>query len=93
MVASGLSKEKIEEKAALQRAFGRVLRRLRIAKKLSQQELAWGADIDRRFISSLETGQKEPGLLTTFLLCRAVNVDVAEFMSMVEAEIINDAVQ
>lgn len=47
-------------------AFGYVLRAVSTAQGLSQEELAFKANLDRTFISMLERGQRQPSL--TFIL-------------------------
>jgi len=46
----------------LQEAFAANLRHFRHAKGLSQEELAYEADINRTYISKLEKGVSQPGL-------------------------------
>lgn len=68
-------------------AFGAVIRRLRIAKGLTQEQLGFEAGLRRTFVSSLELGQKEPSLTTIFKLSRALKFDVAELLRLVEKEL------
>ncbi|MBU3562365.1 MULTISPECIES: helix-turn-helix domain-containing protein [unclassified Polynucleobacter] len=68
-------------------AFGVVIRRLRIAKGLTQEQLGFEAGLRRTFVSSLELGQKEPSLTTIFKLSSALKFDVAELLRLVEKEL------
>ena len=54
-------------------AFGKVLRARRTAAGLSQQELAFGADLDRTYISLLERGIRQPSLTVIFSLSRTLD--------------------
>lgn len=68
-------------------AFGVVIRRLRIAKGLTQEQLGFEAGLRRTFVSSLELGQKESSLTTIFKLSSALKFDVAELLRLVEKEL------
>jgi transcriptional regulator with XRE-family HTH domain len=48
------------------------LRRLRVARKLSQENLAVDADVDTSYISRLENGLENPSLATVERLARAL---------------------
>jgi transcriptional regulator with XRE-family HTH domain len=55
------------------RAFGAVLKAARLAKGLSQEELAADAAIDRTYPSLLERGLREPTLTVLFQLGTALD--------------------
>lgn len=55
-------------------AFGQVLRKLRLAAGLSQEQLGLESGVQRNFISLIETGQNQPTITTTFKLATALNV-------------------
>lgn len=67
-------------------AFGLVLRRLRRLRGLSQESLAFDAEMDRNYLSLLELGRNSASIKTIFKLAPALGVTVAEFMAEVEAE-------
>ena len=68
-------------------AFGRVLRKLRLAKKLSQEQLGFLANIQRKHVSSLELGAKQPNLTTVFALASGLEVSAGYLVSCVEEEL------
>jgi transcriptional regulator with XRE-family HTH domain len=68
----------------LKKAFGISLKRLRMMKGLSQEELALEIDMARSYISYLERGIKEPGLKTIFRLAKALGIKPSEFIHKVE---------
>ena len=68
-------------------AFGNVLRRLRMAKNLTQEELGFEADLRRTYISSLELGKKEPSLGTVMKIAKALHMGVSELLLQVEKEL------
>lgn len=67
-------------------AFGLVIRRLRIARDLTQEQLGFESGLRRTFISSLELGQKEPSLTTIAKLSNAFEINMSELISLVELE-------
>jgi transcriptional regulator with XRE-family HTH domain len=69
------------------KAFGVVIKTLRHAQRLSQEALAFEASIDRTFLSQLETGRKQPSLLTIFRLAAALQVDASVLVQLVEREL------
>lgn len=56
------------------KAFGRKMYSLRIALKLSQEQLAERAQLDRTYISSVERGQRNISLLNICKLAAALEV-------------------
>jgi transcriptional regulator with XRE-family HTH domain len=60
--------------------MGARIRRLRKAKGMSQQQLAYRADLTRVFITRLEAGQQDPSLSTINAIARALGVSAAELM-------------
>jgi transcriptional regulator with XRE-family HTH domain len=68
-------------------AFGQVLREIRRQRGLSQEALAFESDLDRAFLSRLETGHKQPSLLTIFRIASVLHISVAELLRLVEDRI------
>ncbi len=56
------------------------LRRLRVAKGLSQEALAVDANVDRSYISGIEGGSFNPSIGVLDSLAAALGADVAEFL-------------
>ena len=69
-------------------AFGQILRELRKGCNLSQEVLAMESGLERNYISLLELGRNSASVKTIFKLAPALDVTVAEFMSMVESRAI-----
>jgi transcriptional regulator with XRE-family HTH domain len=68
-------------------SFGVVLRRLRKAAGLTQEQLALEADLRRTYVSILELGQQQPTLTTILKLASALGQSAGEMVTLVEAEI------
>lgn len=85
--------EKVQDKLRYQKlpnvpfAFGHVLRKWRVARKLTQTDLAEFCDLDRTFIFLLERGERQPTLTTIFLVSRALRVSPAEFVGQIERKL------
>ena len=61
-------------------AFGRNVRRLRDEQGLSQEKLATKASVDRAYLSGIESGARNPGVLTVAKLAKALGVAAAVLM-------------
>lgn len=70
-------------------AFGIVLRSLRKARGLSQEEMAFECGLQRNFISLLELGAKSPTLRSLFKIGAALGVSPAKMIALAE-EVISD---
>ena len=57
-----------------ERAFGRVLRKSRKDRSISQEELAFQSGYHRTYIGQLERGEKSPSLRTIFDLAETLKV-------------------
>lgn len=68
----------------IERAFGKILKKERNNKSLSQEELAYLSDLDRTYISLLERGKRQPSLKTIFMLASTLDILPSEIMIKVE---------
>jgi transcriptional regulator with XRE-family HTH domain len=64
----------------LRQAFAANLRRLRHAKGISQEDLAFEAGINRSYMSKLEKGASYPGLEIIAKLATVLEVEPAELL-------------
>jgi transcriptional regulator with XRE-family HTH domain len=62
-------------------AFGRRLKVLRLARGLSQEQLAHLAQLDRTYVSSCEAGRRNATVRTIVRLSAALQVDPGELLS------------
>jgi transcriptional regulator with XRE-family HTH domain len=65
----------------LRPAFGARVRRLRLARSLSQEALAERAELHWTYVSGVERGVRNPGLNTIGRLARALGVTPARLLS------------
>ena len=68
----------------IERIFGLVLKEVRNQKKISQNELANLAELDRTYISLLERGLRQPTIETVFKLANALNIKASLFIQKIE---------
>lgn len=61
-----------------------VVRRLRLAAGLTQEELSFKARLQRNYISSIELGEKQPSLTTIFKLSHALGLTPGRLLDLME---------
>ena len=66
----------------LRQIFAANLRRLRNARGLSQEDLAYEADVNRTYMSKLEQGASYPGLEIIGKLAAVLEVEPAELLRL-----------
>jgi transcriptional regulator with XRE-family HTH domain len=70
-----------------ERAFGAVLRSLRVARGWSQEELGFHSGYDRTYISMLERGKKSPSLRTIVRLAASLGTRPSLILRRIEAKL------
>ena len=65
--------------------FGSVLKEVRKARALSQEELAFRSNYHPTYIGQLERGVKSPSLRTIVAISAVLDISMAEFLGRVEA--------
>lgn len=66
------------------KAFGQILRKLRLERKLSQEGLALEAGIERNYVSLIELGKNSPSIRMLFKLCSALRTSPSVMIGRVE---------
>jgi transcriptional regulator with XRE-family HTH domain len=64
--------------------LGDELRKAREAARMTQEKLAFEADLDRTYISHLENEKKSPTVDVLFRISRALGVPASEILARVE---------
>jgi len=62
-------------------AFGEAIRAARAEAGLSQEELAHRAEVDRSYMSSIERGGQNVGLISALRIAQALDVPLADLMA------------
>jgi transcriptional regulator with XRE-family HTH domain len=63
----------------VRRLVGQNVKRLRLAAKISQAELATRMGVDRAYVSGLEQGSRNPTVVTLWHTAKALNVSMRAF--------------
>lgn len=71
----------------LNQIVGENIKTLRQGKKISQENLAGIAEIDRRYIQSIEKGKRNISLNTLYKISKALDVKMSEILENVEHEL------
>jgi transcriptional regulator with XRE-family HTH domain len=64
--------------------LGQELRKSRERAGLTQEELAFEADVSRNYVSLLERGEKSPTVQLFLRLCRALGVKASTIIAKIE---------
>ncbi|WP_256236303.1 helix-turn-helix domain-containing protein [Bacillus sp. EB600] len=67
--------------------IGNVIIRLRRAKPMNQEELAFQSGLDRSSMSKIETNKSEPSLWTIFSLANALGMKPSELVKEIEENV------
>jgi transcriptional regulator with XRE-family HTH domain len=60
--------------------LGRNVRRLRQQKKLTQEQLAFEAEIDLTYVGGIERGKRNPSLLVMVRIAKALSVNLTKLL-------------
>ncbi|MEG0528179.1 MAG: helix-turn-helix transcriptional regulator [Longicatena sp.] len=60
---------------------GNKIRRIRIYRKISQEELSFRSGVSRNYISDTERGTRNISILNLERLSKGLNVDIKEFFT------------
>jgi len=74
-------------KASPEDVFGKEVARLRKRLGISQEELAFRAEVHRTYISQLERGLKSPTLSVILKLSRAMKASASKLVAAVERQL------
>jgi transcriptional regulator with XRE-family HTH domain len=69
--------------------IGEPLRKLRKQRHLSQEELAYYSNLDRKYIGNLERNTQNPTLETIIKLATALGMKPSEFIKQIEETEVN----
>lgn len=61
-------------------AFGDAVRAFRREQSISQEELAYRSGVDRSYMSSIERGEQNVGLMSVARIAQTLGVSIAELM-------------
>jgi transcriptional regulator with XRE-family HTH domain len=61
-------------------SFGKHVKAIRLSQKISQEELALKADLDRTYISGIERGLRNVSLINIVKLANALNISLTKIV-------------
>ena len=67
--------------SVIQKQFGQRIKDLRLARGLSQEEVAFRAGMHRTYFGGIERGERNPSLKNIAAIARALDVALAELFS------------
>ena len=62
-------------------SLGAAIRAARIERSVSQEELAHRSNIDRSYMSSIERGNQNPGIISIIRIARGMGMTMTELMA------------
>jgi transcriptional regulator with XRE-family HTH domain len=65
----------------LERRFGKRLKELRLARGLSQEELAFRVGVHRTYLGGIERGERNPSLRNLAAIAKGLGVSLPELFS------------
>ena len=65
----------------IKQKFGKQVKRLRLEKGLSQEKLAYEADLDRTYIPSIEKGERNVSITVVEKIAKALRVDITDLFN------------
>ncbi|REE90612.1 DNA-binding XRE family transcriptional regulator [Paenibacillus taihuensis] len=71
----------------LENLFGDLLKQARLKAGMTQETLAFQAELDRTYISLLETGKRQPTLMTLFALSKALELRPSDIIKEIEKKV------
>ena len=60
----------------IEKKFGKKVKMLRVERDMTQEDLAYAAELDRSYISSIERGERSVKLSTIEKLAKALEVEI-----------------
>ena len=70
----------ISDTPVLSLTFGDFIRNARLAKNLTQNEVATIAKVEQAYLSKVERGLREPSLSIALRICDALALDINDFV-------------
>lgn len=65
----------------IEKQFGEKVRKLRLARNLSQEELAFKTGVHRTYLGGIERAERNPSLKNIAAIAKALNITLAELFS------------
>ena len=70
----------------IEKQFGQRVRKLRLARKVSQEQLAFKASMHRTYLGGIERGERNPSLKNIAAIADALGITLSELFSFEDQE-------
>jgi len=70
----------------IEKQFGERVRELRLAKNISQEELAFRAGIHRNYLGGVERGERNPCLKNIAAIAKALDISLPELFTFTKSK-------
>ena len=70
----------------IEKQFGQRVRKLRLASKVSQEQLAFKASMHRTYLGGIERGERNPSLKNIAAIADALGITLSELFSFEDQE-------
>jgi transcriptional regulator with XRE-family HTH domain len=68
-------------------AFGHVVREARLGQRLTQEQLAFSAGLNRNYVMAIEAGRRKPSLITIFSLAKGLQLSPSVLISRTDQQL------
>ena len=75
---------KTMEKKNILKKFGRRVREIRQKKNISQEKLAFKAEMHRTYVGGIERGERNVSLINIIKIAKALDVEPGEFFEIMD---------
>lgn len=72
---------------SIQETCGAVIKKIRLEKELTQEELAWRCEVDKVFIYRIESGINQPTITTLFKLSHGLGISCSDLVKEIEKSV------
>lgn len=69
---------------AIEEQIGERIKKIRIEKKLTQEQLAWEANVDRTYMNHVENGRKNISIRSLEKIIKALDVSFHDFFKTIK---------
>jgi transcriptional regulator with XRE-family HTH domain len=68
----------------IEKQIGNRIKKIRTEKKLTQEQLAWEADVDRTYMNHVENGRKNISIRSLEKIINALGISISEFFKEIK---------
>lgn len=69
---------------SIEKKIGDRIKEIRLTKKLTQEQLAWEADVDRTYMNHVENGRKNISIRSLEKIIKALSISYSDFFKNIK---------